>query len=488
WAFLHIKKSVNWKENPVESQKKWLAYLIKKAKKTRFGKDYRFSEIKSVKDFQERVPILDYEAYRPYIEKVQEGQKDILWPGIPLYLAKTSGTTSGTKFIPISKESMPFHIDAAKSALFHYITKRKNANFVDGKVIFVQGSPELKENNGIKIGRLSGISAHYVPSYLQRNRLPSWETNCIKDWEQKVNKIVDETINQDMTLIGGIPPWLVMYFEKLSEKSGKAVGELFPNLQLLVTGGVNYNPYQEKIDKLIGRHIDVIQTYPASEGFIAFQDDADTDDLLLLLDHGIFYEFVPIEDIEKDNPRRLTIGEVELNKDYAILLTTNAGLYAYLIGDLVRFVNKNPYKILVSGRVKHFTSAFGEHVISVEAEEAMKGAIQDSDAIVKEFILSPQVNPAEGLPYHEWFIEFEKEPSNIEDFAQKLDMALRKKNTYYNDLVAGKVLRTLKISVVRKDGFNEFMKGEGKLGGQNKIPRLSNNRQIAEKLTKFVIS
>lgn len=487
WASLHHKKEQKWIDNPVETQNYWFEKLIKESLNTNFGVDYSFSKISSISDFQKNVPVQNYETLRPYIEKIKSGQDNILWPNKPLYFAKTSGTTSGTKYIPITKESMPFHIEGAKSALLHYIYKRKNPNFINGKMIFLQGSPVLENNNGIMTGRLSGISAHFVPNYLQYNRMPSWKTNCIEDWETKVDKIVEETVDKNMTLISGIPPWLVMYFERLIAKSGKSISKIFPNLQLLVTGGVNYKPYEDKINELIGKKLDIIQTYPASEGFIAFQDDVDHEGLLLMLNHGIFYEFIPSEDIGKSKPRRLTLEQVQLNTDYAILLTTNAGLWAYEIGDLVRFISKDPYKILVTGRTKHFTSAFGEHVISFEVEEAIKETMEVTGCIVQEFTLAPQVNPSEGLPYHEWFIEFEKLPINIDEFESNLDQALRKRNSYYNDLITGAILRPLKISTIKKGGFNEYMKDIGKLGGQNKLPRLSNDRAIADKLEKYVL-
>lgn len=487
WASLHHKKEQKWIDNPVETQNYWFEKLIKESLNTNFGVDYSFSKISSISDFQKNVPVQNYETLRPYIEKIKSGQDNFLWPNKPLYFAKTSGTTSGTKYIPITKESMPFHIEGAKSALLHYIYKRKNPNFINGKMIFLQGSPVLENNNGIMTGRLSGISAHFVPNYLQYNRMPSWKTNCIEDWETKVDKIVEETVDKNMTLISGIPPWLVMYFERLIAKSGKSISKIFPNLQLLVTGGVNYKPYEDKINELIGKKLDIIQTYPASEGFIAFQDDVDHEGLLLMLNHGIFYEFIPSEDIGKSKPRRLTLEQVQLNTDYAILLTTNAGLWAYEIGDLVRFISKDPYKILVTGRTKHFTSAFGEHVISFEVEEAIKETMEVTGCIVQEFTLAPQVNPSEGLPYHEWFIEFEKLPINIDEFESNLDQALRKRNSYYNDLITGAILRPLKISTIKKGGFNEYMKDIGKLGGQNKLPRLSNDRAIADKLEKYVL-
>ncbi|MDH6251895.1 hypothetical protein M2347_001622 [Chryseobacterium sp. H1D6B] len=482
WAKKHVQKAEEFKQNAQKNQEDLLLSFIETAKKTLFGREHDFENIHSIKDFQERVRIADYEDLKPYIERVKKGQANILWTDTPEYFAKTSGTTSGSKYIPISKEGMPYQIAGAQSALFHYIAKKNNADFVKGKMIFLQGSPELEEIYGIKTGRLSGIVAHHIPNYLQKNRLPSWETNIIEDWETKVDKIVEETEKENMTLISGIPPWLIMYFEKLIERNSKKIKEIFPNLQLIVTGGVNYEPYRDKMEELLGGKVDIIQTFPASEGFFAFQDDYKKEGLLLLTNHGIFYEFVPLEEYGKPNAKRLTLKEIELNKDYALILTTNSGLWAYSIGDVVRFIDKNPYRILVSGRTKHFTSAFGEHVIAFEIEEAMKAALEKYPAQITEFHLAPQVNPEEGLPYHEWFIEFEKEPENLEAFRNVLDDELRKRNTYYDDLISGNILQKLHIIRLKKSAFNEYAKSQGKLGGQNKIPRLANDRKIADLL------
>lgn len=479
WAKKHVQKTEEFKKNAEENQAKLLLSLIDTAKKTLFGRTYDFENIRSVEDFQAKVPVADYEDLKPYIEKVKRGQRDILWTETPEYFAKTSGTTSGSKYIPISKEGMPFQVKGAQSALFHYIAKKNNADFVGGKMIFLQGSPELEEVFGIKTGRLSGIVAHHIPNYLQKNRLPSWETNLIDDWETKVDKIVEETEKENMTLISGIPPWLIMYFEKLIEKNGKKIKQIFPNLQLIVTGGVNYEPYREKMEELLGDKVDIVQTFPASEGFFAFQDDYTKEGLLLLTNHGIFYEFIPLEQYGKPDAQRLTLKDIELNKDYALILTTNSGLWAYSIGDVVRFIDKNPHRILVSGRTKHFTSAFGEHVIAFEVEEAVKATVEKLSAQITEFHLAPQVNPEEGLPYHEWFIEFEKEPENLDLFKNELDDQLRKRNTYYDDLISGNILQKLHISTLKKNAFQEYAKSEGKLGGQNKIPRLANDRKIA---------
>ena len=485
WAKRHVRKSEDFKLNGVQKQQALLLNLVRTAEKTLYGREHHFEEIHSIEDFQKRVPITDYEELKPYIEKMKRGQRSILWPETPLYFAKTSGTTSGAKYIPISKEGMPYQTGAAQSALLHYIAQKNNADFVTGKMIFLQGSPELEEIFGIKTGRLSGIVAHHIPSYLQKNRLPSFETNMIEDWETKVDEIVKETEKENMTLISGIPPWLIMYFEKLIARNNKKITELFPNLQLIITGGVNYEPYREKMEELLGGPVDILQTFPASEGFFAFQEDYEKEGLLLLTDHGIFYEFVPLEEFGKLEAKRLTLKDIELNKDYALILTTNSGLWAYSIGDVVRFISKDPYRIVVSGRTKHFTSAFGEHVIAYEVEEAMKASIQKHPAQITEFHLAPQVSPESGLPYHEWFVEFEKEPANLEEFKQTLDLELRKRNSYYDDLISGKVLRPLVLTTLKRGAFNDYAKSEGKLGGQNKIPRLANDRKIGDYLSKL---
>src|SRR5690554_71378 len=468
-----------WSENPIETQRRVFLQLIKSAQQTAFGKDHHFDKINSFEDFANQVPVRDYEEIKPYIERVVKGESDVLWKGKPIYFAKTSGTTSGAKYIPLTKESMPYHIKAARNAILHYIHQTGKADFVDGKMIFLQGSPILEEKNGIKFGRLSGIVAHYVPKYLQKNRMPSYETNIIEDWETKVNKIVEETLPENMTLISGIPSWVQMYFEKIYEKTGKKIGEVFPNFNLFIYGGVNYEPYRAKFENLIGRKVDSIELFPASEGFFAYQDSQTDKGMLLLLDGGIFYEFIKADEFFTENPQRYTIGEVELGVNYVMIISTNAGLWAYNIGDTIQFVSLKPHRLIVSGRVKHYISAFGEHVIGKEVEEALRKAMEGTDITVNEFTVAPQITPQNGLPYHEWLIEFEKEPQDLEAFALKIDNEMRKQNTYYDDLITGNVLRTLVITKVPKNGFQEYMKSIGKLGGQNKLPRLSNDRKIA---------
>jgi phenylacetate-coenzyme A ligase PaaK-like adenylate-forming protein len=477
-----------WKNNAKQAQANVFQQLIAQANQTVFGRDHHFDTIKTYDDFKKQVPINDYEDLKPYIDRMVAGEADVLWKGKPLYFAKTSGTTSGVKYIPLSKESMPEHIKAARNAILTYINETGKADFVNGKMIFLQGSPVLAEKNGVNIGRLSGIVAHHVPAYLQKNRLPSYQTNCIEDWEEKVDAIVGETINENMTLISGIPPWVQMYFDKLVEKSnGKKISEIFKNFSLFIYGGVNFEPYRAKIEQSIGRKIDSIETYPASEGFIAYQDSQKDKGLLLLADAGIFYEFIPTDEYYNENPARLSLESVELDVNYALILNTNAGLWGYSIGDTVKFVSLNPYKIVVTGRIKHFISAFGEHVIGEEVEHALLSVANDEGVEITEFTVAPQVNPEAGeLPYHEWFIEFSKPPIDMVAFSKKVDHALQKKNIYYFDLIEGNILKPLVIRSLQKDAFVNYMKSQGKLGGQNKVPRLSNDRKLAEALKGYV--
>lgn len=481
-AIVH-RRTLRWINNPIKTQKKLFEELLHAARNTQFGIDHQFNNIGSHKDFIERVPIRDYEALKPYISQILEGKTDVLWPGKPIYFAKTSGTTSGAKYIPITKVSIKHQVEASRNAILSYIHETGRTSFVNGKMIFLQGSPELTEKNGIKLGRLSGISAHYVPNYLQKNRLPSWETNCIEDWETKVEKIVEETIDQDMTVIAGIPSWVQMYFEKLRSVSGKKIGELFKNFELFIYGGVNYEPYRAMFENLMGRKVASIELFPASEGFFAYQDKQNERGMLLLLDSGIFYEFVRADDFFNENPERITLEEVEIGVNYAMIISTNAGLWAYDLGDTIQFISVKPYRVIVSGRIKHFISAFGEHVIAKEVEYAMQEAIAASGAQVNEFTVAPQITPEnKELPYHEWFIEFGKKPTDMKKFAQILDEALQQQNSYYLDLIKGSILQPLKITSIKSGGFQTYMKSVGKLGGQNKVQRLSNDRKLASGL------
>jgi hypothetical protein len=484
FAKMAVKKVKKWSENPLETQRKVFLSLIAAARNTAFGKDHGFENIRNYEDFKKAVAVSDYEGLRKYADRVKKGEANVLWPGKPIYLSKTSGTTSGAKYIPITKESIPYHIQAARDAILHYIAETGKADFVNDKMIFLQGSPELDTSGPIPIGRLSGIVAHHVPGYLQRNRLPSLATNIIDDWETKVDAVCKETLPEKMSLISGIPPWVQMYFEKLLEKSGKKnIQEIFPDFSLFIYGGVNYEPYRHTMENLIGKRIDSIELYPASEGFIAYQDSQNEEGMLLLLDSGIFYEFIDAEEFGSKNPTRVSLSGVKLGQNYVLILNTNAGLWGYNIGDTVRFVSLAPYRIVVTGRIKHFTSAFGEHVIAEEVEKAIAFTSEKTGIEVVEFHLAPQIDSINGeLPYHEWAIEFKEQGLDSTEFSALLNSKMAELNSYYKDLLEGKMLQPLKITSIQKDGFQKYMKSKGKLGGQNKLPRLANDRKIISEL------
>ena len=478
-----VNQQQSWVHRAAEIQHGWRNKLINKAQSTVFGKDHFFKDIRSYEDFKQAVPIRDYEDLKPYIEQIIQGQADVLWPAMPIYFAKTSGTTSGVKYIPITKDSISNHIDSARDALLNYVHETGKSKFLDKKLIFLSGSPTLDMSGAVPTGRLSGIANHHVPAYLRSNQMPSYDTNCIEDWETKLDRIIDETITQKMSLISGIPPWVQMYFDRIIERTNRPIKDVFPDFELFVYGGVNFEPYRTKLFESIGKPINSIEIYPASEGFIAFQDSQYAEGLLLLANKGIFYEFIPAEEYFDKNPPRLCLEEVEVGKNYALIINNNAGLWGYSIGDTIKFVSKNPYRLLVTGRIKHFISAFGEHVIGEEVEKALKYAMsRQPETEVNEFTVAPMVSPTEGLPHHEWLIEFANLPQNLEKFASDLDKRLTELNVYYKDLISGSILQPLKISVLQPNTFIQYMKNEGKLGGQNKVPRLSNDRNMADKL------
>jgi hypothetical protein len=470
-----------------EDQQAILQQLLKQGSRTVIGNDHKLKDVKTYEEFRQSVPIRDYETFKTYIDQIKNGQQNVLWPGKPIYFAKTSGTTSGVKYIPITKDSINNHIDTARNALLNYMAESGNSSFADGKMIFLSGSPELERVGGIPTGRLSGIVNHYIPRYLRGNQLPSYETNCIEDWETKLGKIVEETLNENMTLISGIPPWVQMYFDWLLEKTDKkTIKELFPNLQVIVHGGVNFEPYRSKLFNSLGGAIDMIETFPASEGFFAFQDSLENEGLLLNTNSGIFYEFIPAGEIFNENPTRLSLADVKIGENYALIINSNAGLWGYNIGDTVRFVSTSPYRIVVTGRTKQFISAFGEHVIGEEVEQAMLAISKQFNAHITEFTVAPMIQVNGELPFHEWFVEFEKTPEDLQGFSAALNNFLREKNIYYNDLITGNILQPLKITPMQPHAFIEYMKSLGKLGGQNKVPRLSNDRKVADELQPWV--
>ena len=484
--FVKIKNR-KWKKNAIKIQNRTLLALTQKAQKTDFGKRHKFSEIYDYESFKSRVPLREYEDFKEFLFK--NNVKNKTWIGSPIYYCKTSGTTSGVKFIPISKHSLSNHINSARAAILNYMIKASKTSLINGKMMFIQGMPTLDFHYQVPSGRLSGIVAHHVPFYLRNKRLPSYKINSTENWLEKMEGIIFETHNQNMTLIGGIPPWLIMYFEKLIKKTNKkTVLEIFPNLELLVVGGMNFAPYAERFKALLGGEVQIIEVYAASEGFFAYQDQLEIPELLLLIDEGIFYEFINTKTYYSGKPERISIEDIKLGENYALVVNSNAGLWGYIIGDTIRFTSKDPYRIVITGRLNQFISAFGEHLIIEEAEKAVSILNQNSGAFIKEFHVAPKfINDSGGLPYHEWFIEFDKHPRDIKQYELKLDMLLQEQNIYYKDLISSETLQTLKITILRNESFNNYMEDKGKLGGQNKMIRLSNNRDVANEILKFAL-
>ena len=487
-AHFRVNKIQKTYANASKIQEAILARLVKNAANTKFGVDHQFFNINSYNDFKKNVPLRDYESFKPYVKDIQNGKSNILWPGKPKYLAKTSGTTSGVKFIPITKESLPFHINSSRDAILFYIKQTGDSGFLNGKNIFIQGSPALEHMNGILVGRLSGIVAHHVPNYLQTKNLPTMKTNSIDDWESKIDAICEETRDKDLRVIGGIPSWVQMYLERLlHNKKEKKVMDLFKNLSLFVYGGVNFEPYKRIFLNLIGKKINTIEYYPASEGFFAYQNDQNDPTLLLQYNSEIFYEFVEVDQIQREHTNRMNLSQVKLNKNYVMIISSNAGLWAYNTGDTVMFKSINPPKIIVTGRYKHYISAFGEHVISSEVEQSIKHAIAKTKLLVKEFTVAPMIDVSKpNLPHHEWWIEFDKGTTPSDRFSEIVDSEMKNQNIYYKDLVEGKVLQPLRVISVPTGSFKNYMKSIGKLGGQNKVPRLSNNRDFVNGLNKYI--
>ena len=490
WANQVSRQIGKWSSNALKEQEEVLTQLIEKGKQTQFGQDHDFSNIYTYDDYKKHVPVRDYEGLKPYIDRIVAGESAILWPGRPRYFAKTSGTTSGVKYIPITSDSLPNHFGSARNALFHFFGQTGRGKWLDGKLIFLSGSPALDDINGVPTGRLSGISNHLVPDWVKRSQMPTYQTNCIDSWEEKLDKIVEETLDKKMTLISGIPPWVQMYYERLIEVSKKStIKEIFPDFSMFVYGGVNYEPYRAKLEELVGGKVDSVEIYPASEGFLAFQDIPGERGMFLNVASGLFYEFIPVQELGDENPTRIRLHDVHCGVNYLLILNSNAGLWGYNIGDTVEFVSVNPYRIIVTGRVKHYISAFGEHVIGKEVDEAMQITCREFGIRVVEFTVAPQVNPLEGgLPYHEWWVEFDEIPEDLNRFSQFLDQEMMKQNIYYDDLIQGVVLRPLIIRPLKRDSFRAYMKTLGKLGGQNKVPRLSNDRKIVSELENLKVT
>lgn len=463
-------------------QEATLQQLLSLGKDTVFGKDHRLAEVRSYAEFRQAVPVYSYELlWERYLSRTWAGETDITWPGRPRYFAKTSGTTAGAKYLPISRESVPHHIRAARDVLLLYLARRKNPAFVSGKWLFLSGSPALEKNSaGILYGRLSGIVHHWVPRWLTRNRLPSWEVNCLEDWPEKVARVLHEAAQTDLRLLSGIPPWILQLLEEAEARLQKPIRQIWPALQVYVHGGVDFRLYEAALRKLLPG-VDFLETFPASEGFFAFQDTDNAEEgLRLLVDNGIFYEFVPLEQAQQAAPPRLPLWEVELGRPYAMVISTNAGLWGYALGDVVQFTSLRPYRVRVAGRVKNHLSAFGEHVIEAEVEAALQAALKATGARVREYTVGPYLGPEK--PRHEWLLEVEQEPSDWSTFRQVLDETLRRLNPYYEDLRRAEILAAPRLYRLPVGSGYALFAQLGKLGGQNKFPHLKSDRSLIEAL------
>ncbi len=480
------------KENPYEVQNTLIFELITKAKNTEWGKKYDYESIKDINTFQQRVPIQDYEQVKPYIERLRKGETNLLWPTEIKWFAKSSGTTSDkSKFIPVSNEALEdCHFKGGKDMLSLYCNFRPDTEVFSGKGLVMGGSASVSEfNSNSYFGDISAILVQNFPFWAELLRTPNLSIALMDDWEVKLDKIANATITENVTNLSGVPSWNLMLLKKVIDITGrKNILEVWPNIELFIHGGVSFAPYREQFKKLIpSDQMWYLETYNASEGFFGIQDQAHSSEMLLMLDYGIFYEFIPLDELESDHPRALTIEQVETDVNYAMLISTNAGLWRYLIGDTIQFTSIKPYRLQISGRTKNFINAFGEEVIIDNAEKALGLACKSTQAVISEFTAAPVFLEDNNTASHEYLIEFEKEPDDMEAFIQILDKELQHINSDYEAKRTADIL--LKKPVVRslpKDTFYKWLKSKGKVGGQNKVPRLFNNRKYVDEILDFI--
>ena len=492
--WLNIKRMYQielFKKHPVDVQQEQLFKLINKAANTEWGQKHGFHSVDSVEKFQERVPISRYEDFKPYIDRLLKGETNVLWPGSIRWFAKSSGTTSDkSKFIPVSKEALEnCHFRGGKDTLAIYFSNYPDSKLYSGKGLTLGGSQQInKINNKSFYGDLSAILIDNMPFWTYFVKAPRQDIALMAEWEEKLEKLSEATIRENITNINGVPSWMLVLLKHILKKTGKSnILEVWPNLELFVHGGVSFAPYQEQFRKIVPTdNMHYMEAYNASEGFFAIQDSPYRKDMLLMLDYGVFYEFVPMDELEKDHPRALTLGEVETDTNYAIVISTNGGLWRYMIGDTIRFTSTFPHKIKISGRTKHFINAFGEEVIIDNAENALKTACDKTGAIIKEYTAAPVYMGTESKGKHEWIVEFEKEPNDLEYFRHVLDNALQSINSDYEAKRYKDITLELPLLHQAKPGlFYQWMKKRGKLGGQNKVPRLSNDRKYIDDLLEM---
>lgn len=476
---------------PCEVQEEQILDMISKAQDTEFGKEYNFSEIKTIEQFQRNVPITNYEGLKPYVDKLREGEKDVLWPGEIRWFAKSSGTTSDkSKFIPVSRTALDdCHFRGGKDALALYTNLYPETQVFTGKGLTLGGSHQIDNfTNQSYYGDLSAILIENIPWWADFIRTPSQKVALIPEWEVKLEKLTEEALRENVTNIAGVPSWNLVMIKHILDFTGKNnLLEIWPNLELFTHGGVSFTPYREQFQKVIpSPNMHYMETYNASEGFFAIQDDPNTADMLLMLDYGVFYEFIPMNEIDQPNPKAVTIADIEINKNYAMVITTNSGLWRYMIGDTVMFTSTFPHKIKITGRTKHFMNAFGEEIIIDNAEKALEIACKKTKATIADYTAAPIYMGDDAKGAHEWLIEFENEPDNPQFFVNALDIALCSINSDYEaKRYKGITLSEPVVHILKPGTFFNWMKSRGKLGGQNKVPRLSNTREYVDALLKF---
>jgi len=476
---------------PHEVQSEWLKKLLATAKDTEWGKKYDYKNISDIEQFRNNVPLNDYESLKPYIERVRRGEQNILWNSDIRWFAKSSGTTNDkSKFIPVSEEALEdCHFKGGKDMLSIYCNNNPDTLLFSGRAIGMGGSHQICEfNNESYYGDLSAIIIQNLPFWAEFKRVPNLTIALMDEWESKIEQMALATIPQNVTNVTGVPSWALLLLKRVLEITGKQdLMEVWPSLELIIHGGVSFNPYREQFRKLIpSSKMNYLETYNASEGFFGIQDRNNSDDMLLMLDYGIFYEFIPFEHLDVENPKVLSLNEVELNKVYALVISTNSGLWRYMIGDTIAFTSLNPYRIKIAGRTKNFINAFGEELMIDNAEKALSIACEKSNAIISEYTAAPVYFTDNENAAHEWLIEFEQHPENIEYFTEVLDNALKSVNSdyeakrYHNIALRQPIIRSLK-----RNTFYAWLKSKGKLGGQNKVPRLSNDRTIVDEVMQI---
>ncbi len=484
---MRIWRINNWVNHPVQAQRGVLQHLVTAAQYTVFGKKYHFSKTFTLKDFKKNVPIHEYDDMQPYIMRMMEGEVNVLWNTPVNWFAKSSGTTSDkSKFIPISDESLQDnHYQANKDVLSNYYKNFPGSDLLTGKGLVIGGSHQInKVNDDIQYGDLSAVLMQNTPFWGQWLRTPELSIALMDEWEKKIEQLAHATADENVTSLAGVPTWTLILLKRILElKNADHIKQVWPNLELYINGGVSFVPYREQFEKIIGAPINYLEVYNASEGFFAAQESPDDDGMTLFTEHGIFYEFMPVEEYRKSNPITVGLGRVQLNTNYAIIISTTGGLWRYLVGDTIRFTAINPYRIVVTGRLKHYMNAFGEEVIVDNSDRAIAAASQKTGAIVSDYTAAPLFFTENSNGAHEWLIEFDKEPASLDVFTAELDAALKDSNSDYEAKRYKNIaLRLPVVKMLPKGSFNRWLRSKGKMGGQHKVPRLCNERTFVEEI------